>query len=279
MVIRGYCPRMTAANLEPRAHEGVRYHVGGEGEPLLLVHGLGGSTANWCELLPALTERHRVLSVDLPGHAGSERLPRGATTAEFARPVASVLDAEGVEQAVVAGHSFGGLVALRLAERRPELVRALLLVSPAGISSSTRAAEVAIVAAATVRPGRYVEPLRHRWAGRAWYRRALFRPWFVADAVALTEQATHGLLSGQRTHTDTMTAGRALVADDPRLGLPALSCPVLVLWGARDAQLPPADAFDYARRLRAPLRLVAGCGHLVLVERPDAVLDALASLA
>ena len=57
---------------------------------------------------------------------------------DFAAAAAAVLDAEGVQQAVVAGHSFGGLVALRLARSRPELVRALLLVSPAGIATTTR---------------------------------------------------------------------------------------------------------------------------------------------
>lgn len=269
---------MTAANLEPREAGGVRYGAGGEGRPLLLLHGLAGSSANWCELLPDLTARYRVLAVELPGHAGSAPLPRGATTADFAGSVAGVLDAEGVEGAVVAGHSFGGLVALRLAEQRPELVGSLLLIAPAGIRTTARAVQTVVVATARLRPARYVAPFRHRFATRAWYRRALFRPWFVADAVALTERATHGLLSAHRTHADTITAGRAMIADDPRRVLPGLPCPVLVLWGARDAQLPVDDAFEYARRLRAPLRLVADCGHLVIVERPGAVLDALEAL-
>jgi pimeloyl-ACP methyl ester carboxylesterase len=139
--------------------------------------------------------------------------------------------------------------------------------------------QAVVVATARLRPARYVAPFRHRWASRSWYRRALFRPWFVADAVALTERATHGLLAAHRDHADTMTAGRAMIADDPRQVLPELSCPVLVLWGARDAQLLVDDAFEYARRLRAPLRTVADCGHLVIVERPLAFLDALEQVA
>ena len=87
-----------------------------------------------------------------------------------------------------------------------------------------------------------------------------------------------GCLAAQREHADTRTAALALVADDPRRELPELSCPVVVLWGARDAQLPLEDAFEYARRLRAKLRLVADCGHLVIVERPHAVVDALEAL-
>jgi pimeloyl-ACP methyl ester carboxylesterase len=271
---------MTAAtNLEPRSSGSVRYHVGGEGEPLLLLHGLSGSTGNWVELLPELVRRYRVLAVDLPGHARSGGLPRGASTGDFAAVAAAVLEAETDRPALVVGHSFGGLVALRLARSRPALVRGLLLVSPAGIASAKRAAQVIALASTTIRPGRLVAPFRHRYAERAWYRRALFRPWFVSDAVALTPRATLGLLDAQREHADTKTAARAMVADDPRRDLDAISCPALVLWGARDPQLPVGDAFEYARRLRARLRVVADCGHLVIVERPGAVLDALGELS
>ncbi len=56
-----------------------------------------------------------------------------------------------------------------------------------------------------------------------------------------------------------------------------MRCPCLVLWGARDAMVPVADGFEYARRLRAPLRVIASCGHLLIAERPDACLDAIES--
>ena len=121
--------------------------------------------------------------------------------------------------------------------------------------------------------------MRHRYAGRSWYRRAVFRPWFVSDAATLSERATHGLLDAQREHTDTKTAARAMNADDPRPDLAEVACPVVILWGARDPQLPLDDAFEYTRRLGAKLRVVADCGHLVIVERPAACLDALAELA
>jgi pimeloyl-ACP methyl ester carboxylesterase len=135
-----------------------------------------------------------------------------------------------------------------------------------------------VLTTATIRPGRKVARFRHRWAERTWYRRALFRPWFVSDADVLSARATHGLLAAQSLHADTKIAGRAMLAYDPREHLSEIGCPTLVLWGARDAQLPLEDAFEYARRLRAKLRLVADCGHLVIVERPHAVLDALEEL-
>jgi pimeloyl-ACP methyl ester carboxylesterase len=273
---------MTAATnilgLEERNVSGVRFFAGGTGSPVVLVHGLAGSAANWVELLPELAERHRVLAVDLPGHGRSEPPPRHASVNDFADAVAGVLVHEQVGSALVAGHSFGGLVALRLAQRRPELVRGLLLIAPAGIASGTRAARRLVTLAGALRPGRWVAPSRHRYAERLWYRRALFRPWFVADPHSLSARAAIGFLEGPVEHADTRTAGRAMVLDDPRSELEHVRCAALVLWGARDPQLPLDDAFEYARRLRAPLRVVADCGHLVIGERPQACLDALEEL-
>ena len=212
---------MTAAtNLQARVLGSVRYYVGGEGEPLLLLHGLAGSTGNWVELLPDLVQRYRVIALDLPGHGGSGSSSQtAASTADFAAVAAAVLEAEESGPAVVAGHSFGGLVALRLAHSRPELVRGLLLVSPAGIRTSLRIVQAIALTTTTIRPGRFVAPLRHRYAERDWYRRAVFRPWFVSDARSLTPSATHGLLQAQREHTDTKSAARAMIADDPRRDL------------------------------------------------------------
>jgi pimeloyl-ACP methyl ester carboxylesterase len=272
----------TLAGLEPKdlviAGISTHYYTGGEGEPLLLLHGLAGASGNWVELLPDLLRRNRVIAVDLPGHAGSAKAPRGARIDDFAAVAAAVLEAESERPAMVAGHSFGGLVALRLARARPELVRGLLLISPAGIKTTTRFTRSLVLASTTLRPGRWVSPLRHRYGGRSWYRRAVFRPWFVSDATALSERATHGLLGAQREHRDTKTAARAMSADDPRRDLAEVACPVVILWGARDPQLPLDDAFEYTRRLGAKLRIVADCGHLVIVERPAACLDALAQL-
>lgn len=275
-------PATKLAALEPReiAVDGLRLrgYAGGAGPPVVLLHGLGGVSSNWVAVVPRLVRTHRVLALDLPGHGGSVRFPRRVGVTAFADAVAGALRAEGIGRALVVGHSFGGLVALRLAHRAPELVRALLLCAPAGISSSTRAAQVVVTLSGLAKPGKAVAPLRHRWAGSARYRRALFRPWFVSDADAFGEDVTLGFLDGPPQHSDTLTAGRAMVFDDPREELHGVRCPALVLWGARDAQLPVDDAFEYARRLRAPVRLVADCGHLLIGERPGAVLDGIREL-
>jgi pimeloyl-ACP methyl ester carboxylesterase len=81
-------------------------------------------------------------------------------------------------------------------------------------------------------------------------------------------------LSGAARHTDTRPAGRALIRFDPRHDLDRVGCPCLCLWGSSDNWVPLTDGMDYARRLRAPLRVIADCGHLLIGERPDAVLAA-----
>ena len=254
--------------LEERCYErrGVRIRCfeGGEGPPLLLVHGFGGAAWNFSELAPLLPGR-RLIVPDLPGHGGSSALPAASLTG-FADVVASLLE----EPVDVLGHSMGGVVALRLAERHPALVRSVVLAAAAGISSSTRLAEITITLVGIVQPGRLAGRRAERVARSARLRRLVFGGFEVANPDLLSDRAVHAFLRGPTMHTDALGAGLALAADDPRVDLERVRCPVLVLWGGRDRQVPLEDGFEYARRLRAPLRVIADCGHLLIGERPDA---------
>jgi pimeloyl-ACP methyl ester carboxylesterase len=184
--------------------------------------------------------------------------------------LAAVCEAEGATSVDVVGHSLGGVVALRLAERRPDLVRRLVLAAAAGISTSTRLAEAFITVVGIVKPARLAGRRVARVARSRLLRRLVFGPLEAANPDALSARAVHGFLRASPLHTDALGAGLALAADDPRLDLGRVRCPVLVLWGARDRQVPLADGFEYARRLHAPLRVIADCGHLLIGERPDA---------
>jgi len=173
------------------------------------------------------------------------------------------------------GHSLGGLVAVRAAIRRPEAVRRLVLAAAAGITSSTRVAERVLAFVGWVQPGRRLSPYWRVIAKSDLAKTIVFGHWFAADPPALDERAVEAVLSEINLHTDTDSAWRALTRDDPRADLRAVSAPSLVLWGAEDNQLPLPDAFEYARRLQAPLRVIPDCGHLLIVERPDACLEAI----
>jgi pimeloyl-ACP methyl ester carboxylesterase len=253
----------------------MRYFVGGEGPPLVLLHGLSGAAANWCELAPGLAASRRVLVPDLPGHGASSPLPAAPNLTAHADRVRVVMEREAMLPASIVGHSMGAVVGLRLAVAWPDAVHALVLAGAAGINSATRAAEISLAVVGLIRPTRLVAPLRRPIAERRLLRHAVFGRIEVADPRSLTLEAVEGLLGSAALHSDVRSAARALVRDDPRLDLERVRCPCLVLWGGRDLQAPIADAFEYARRLRAPLRTIADCGHLLIAERPEACLDAI----
>jgi pimeloyl-ACP methyl ester carboxylesterase len=253
----------------------MRYFVGGEGPPLVLVHGLGGAASNWTELAPLLVERHRLLVPDLPGHGRSTALPAVSGLEPFADRVALVAEREGMLPAPVVGHSLGGMIVLRLALRRPDDVQALVLAGAAGLSIGNVWGRQLLSIFTSVRPGRLAARYRG-WVSRSpLLRRLVFGFVSVADPVGLTDEAVEGFLAGQLLHTDVDSAWQALRRDDPRQELEHVRCPALVLWGSEDIQLPLDDAFEYTRRLRARLRVIPGCGHLLIGERPDACADAI----
>jgi len=263
---------------ERRAEVGgasLRYFVGGAGPPLVLVHGLAGAASNWVELAPLLARSHRLLIPELPGHGGSEPLPAAPTLDPYADCVAELARLEGMLPAVFAGHSLGGAVVLRLAERHSLDVTALVLLAAAGIGSANTSLEWSVTLAVLGWPGRAVAPLRTLIAGAPWARWIVFGHWQVDDPPALSAAATEGFLSGPAFHTDVRQAAHALQGEDERLGLDRVRCPCLCVWGANDRIVPLADGFEYARRLGAPLRVIAGCGHLLIGERPGACADAI----
>jgi pimeloyl-ACP methyl ester carboxylesterase len=260
---------------EERFAGGLRYLGAGEGEPLVLVHGLGGAASNWLALAPLLLPGRRVLVPELPGHGGSAPLPGTPRLDAYADSLGTLLEGDGA--AAFVGHSFGGAVALRLAIRRPELVTALVLAGAAGISSRGRRARYALTITGLVQPGKRIAPRRRLVSRSALLRTLVFGRWGAADPPAFPPDVAESFLAGPARHTDTVSAAKALVHDDPRQELDRVRCPCLVLWGARDTQLPIGDAFEYARRLRAPLRAIADCGHLLIGERPDACADAIES--
>jgi pimeloyl-ACP methyl ester carboxylesterase len=150
-----------------------------------------------------------------------------------------------------------------------------VLVNGAGISSTTRRARYGLRILGIIGPRRFVAPWADSVAGSPFLRYAVFGRWGASDPLILSPEAVDGFLEGTRLTSDSVSAARAVVADDVRQELGDLRCPTLILWGARDNQLPLVDGFEFARRLDAPLRAIADCGHLLIGERPDLCADAI----
>lgn len=105
------------------------YRMAGEGPAVLLIHGIGDSSATWAELIPELARHHTVIAPDLLGHGDSDK-PRGDySVAGYANGIRDLLGVLGIERATLVGHSLGGGVAMQFAYQYPERTDRLILVS------------------------------------------------------------------------------------------------------------------------------------------------------
>lgn len=126
---------MTAARVQSRFVDldGPVHYVdhGGEGKPIVLVHGLGGSHLNWMPVAPRLAKLGRVVAIDLFGHGRTPSLHRTARVSANLRMLGRFLDALGGGPAALVGNSMGGYLSLALAAAQPAKVRAIVLVDAA----------------------------------------------------------------------------------------------------------------------------------------------------
>lgn len=120
--------------MDVRWHEGERdgtrlccADYGGDGTPVVLLHGLAGHAREWDSTAEWLTHTHRVVAIEARGHGRSERVPADRSPAAFVADAAFWIERLALAPAVVAGQSLGGLTALLLAARRPALVRAVVV--------------------------------------------------------------------------------------------------------------------------------------------------------
>lgn len=109
------------------------YRTAGEGPAILLIHGIGDSSATWSPLIPQLARTHQVIAPDLLGHGASEKPRADYSVAAYANGVRDLLGVLGIERVTLVGHSFGGGVAMQFAYQFPERVDRLVLVSTGGV--------------------------------------------------------------------------------------------------------------------------------------------------
>jgi pimeloyl-ACP methyl ester carboxylesterase len=109
------------------------YRIAGEGPALLLIHGIGDSSATWADLIPDLARHHTVIAPDLLGHGASDKPRADYSVAAYANGMRDLLGVLGIERVTLVGHSFGGGVAMQFAYQFPERTERLVLVSTGGV--------------------------------------------------------------------------------------------------------------------------------------------------
>jgi pimeloyl-ACP methyl ester carboxylesterase len=111
----------------------VAYRDNGDGEVLLLIHGMAGSSESWRSVIPQLSKKFRVIAPDLLGHGESAKPRSDYSLGAFAVFLRDLLDELGVSQVTVVGHSLGGGVAMQFVYQHPDYVKRLVLISSGGL--------------------------------------------------------------------------------------------------------------------------------------------------
>jgi 3-oxoadipate enol-lactonase len=239
------------------------YEEAGSGPPLLLLNHEGGTTLDWAALLPALTDRFRVITFDARGSRRSSAPPGPYSTRQLADDAAAVLDHVGAARAHVVGLSLGGMIAQELALARPERVDRLALVA-----THARPTSPAFWDAWTTCFVQAQERGLDRTGAVQWFLAWMFTPAFMARHEQVQEMMAQWQDDPLQAPAHGRAAQGAAARDHDALArLPLIAAPTLVVVGEQDILTPVATARELADGIPgARLQVLEGGGHLALFE-------------
>ncbi len=244
------------------------YLHSGQGPALLLIHGIGDSSATWDGVVPLLGKKYTVLAPDLLGHGDSDKPRADYSLGGFANAMRDLLLLLGIDKATVVGHSLGGGVALQFAYQYPEMCERLVLVASGGLGAEVtpvlRAAALpgaGLAIAASARPVVRVPVLG---AARLVARVGMLSRTDVDEVAHMwgALQSRTSRAAFLRTLRSVIDVRGQTVTSRDRLYL-ADAVPMLLVWGDRDPVLPVSHARAAARELPGcRLEVVPRAGHL-----------------
>jgi len=244
----------------------IYYDSRGEGEPLLLIAGLGGTRHLWELQVPSFARQYRVVTFDNRGAGDSDKPAESYSIALFADDTAALMDAMGIERAHVYGQSMGGLIAQEFALRHPQKVRCLVLGcttfgGPHSVLPSPQAAAL-LAGMPNLPPEQAVERVMELF----------YSPRFRREHAEEARQRIQTYFP-LRTPPDAYARQlAACLAFDTYDRLPQIAAPTLVINGAEDALIPAENSRIMAQRIPgAELLLFPEAGHLYFHEMPEEV--------
>jgi pimeloyl-ACP methyl ester carboxylesterase len=264
---------------------------GGSGQPVLMVHGLGGSALNWMAVGPEIAQMHRALAIDLAGFGQTPLFGRAATVGANANLVHEFIENVVGERVMLMGNSMGGHISVIEAATHPDWVTSMVLVDPAIPGPHVRRPEPMIlgtIAALSV-PGLAQNLLDRRL-------RALGPEGLVKNTLALVAADpsrvdasvvdAHVRLTRERIQLGRQNARAFIQASrsiafrmaDPRFWtrVSAIRAPTLIIHGALDRLIPLSAARElHRRRPDWRLEVLDGVGHVPMMEAPDRFMEVL----
>ncbi|CAK4838211.1 unnamed protein product [Aphanomyces euteiches] len=246
------------------------YEDQGNGEPLVLLHGLCGSSEYWDKVLPQLSEQYRVIAVDLRGHGQSGVSDEPYPMELMAHDIAELLEKLHIPQAILFGHSLGGYVTLAFAEQYPEKLHAFSLVHSSGFpddenGKANRDKGIAGISENGIEP--FIAGMTPK----------LFAPGHIETmkptvehirqiGVATNPKGAMNVLAGMRDRIDR----NQVLAD--------AAVPVLLIAGEADQIIPLEKAFAVKGDHITQVTL-ADAGHMSMQEQPAALIEQILAFA
>jgi pimeloyl-ACP methyl ester carboxylesterase len=241
------------------------YESHGDGYPLILIRGVGSNADHWYEQVPVLSRKYRVITFDNRGVARSSYTGEDFSVLMMAQDTIGLMDALGITKSHIMGLSMGGMIAQEMAINYPDRVKGLILACThcGGPHQLTASAEVGALFMEMI----YIasDESKVKAAACLFARETLEKKPEVARRyaeISLKHPADTKILSKQ---------WEAVLKYDTFDRLPQIKAPTLVLTGNEDLLVPPGNSKILAERIPgAELKVIAGGGHQVLVEQPEA---------
>lgn len=247
----------------------VPYLRGGEGEPLVLIHGFGGSKDNFNRVANYLTEHYTVYSIDVPGFGASTRDQNAdyVINTQIDR-LHEIIEKLGLEQVHIGGNSMGGWISGAYAAKYPDNVASVWFLAPAGLAESRKSeviqkfektGEIVLTASNREEFEKIVDVVM--------YERPAFAPGFVVDAMAARAAADQPL--HKRIYKDFKTVPSDLATV---LSASAYKGPGLIVWGKEDRVLHVDGAAELKTAMPGfDVILMDKVGHVPMMEKPEQV--------
>jgi len=240
----------------------------GDGDPLLLIHGTGGTRGHWDAVRDHLAAQRSLLLVDLPGH-GESPTPQGAPSNPigYAKILAGVLDEIGHRSVHVAGNSVGGWTALELAKLGR--ARSVVAIGPAGLWPGRNPRSAKMKLRGQYRMGRrfarLTPHLMRSPVGRSLLLRdTMARPRQIPADAAAAMAAEYAATPDFEAHLEATSAERF------RDGT-AIGCPVTIVWGEKERLVPKEARLLDELPPQTQVVTLSGCGHVPMWDDPELV--------
>lgn len=249
----------------------VHYQEKGSGVPVVLLHGFASSTYTWKDVFEPLSQKYRVIAVDLKGFGFSAKPDGDYTRRGQGQLVAHLLDRLNIEKAWICGNSMGGEIAVNVALQFPERVKGLVLIDSGGINVAGAASlvpgylKVPVISSALTAVIMVSDRMVKRGLELSFYNDSLVTP----DRIAYYHRplkTRDGQLAAIRARQQ---AGEFPVETQ----LDRINVPTLIIWGSDD-EIVPVEAGQKFNSLINGSRLVIidNCGHVPQEETPERVL-------